>query len=141
VPCPGSGVAQLSTLGDFTIMKIFSIFIVLASLLAASCASTPESADSSPFHSVVVRDGAIVATLPATPRWIVQIGSSDSRTSEPSESFTLQDGASLRLVEHHLNYKVTAQIAPKPGLKVESTMDARSFGGEITKKSYFIPAK
>ena len=125
-------------------MKILSIItFAFISVMSASCATTnaPAGSDTLPFYSVAVREGAIVATLPATPRWIVQVGSAESRQSKPSESFTLQAGSSLRLVEHHLSYQATAQFTPTPGLKIESQFDARSFGGAITNRSYFIPAK
>jgi hypothetical protein len=125
-------------------MKIFSILtFVFIGLLSGSCATTnaPASSDTSPFRSVVVRDGTIVATLPPAPRWIVQVGSAETRPSKPSESFTLQAGSSLRLVEHHLSYQVTAQLTPTPGLKIESHFDASSFGGTNTNRNYFILAK
>jgi hypothetical protein len=125
-------------------MKILSIItIAFIGLMSASCATTnaPAGSDILPFHSVAVRDGAIVATLPAAPRWLVQIGAAELRMSRPDESFTLQAGSSLRLVEHHLSYLVTAQLTPTPGLKIESHFNASSFGGTNTVRSYFISAK
>ena len=122
-------------------MKLFSLFFVFASLLVANYAATAADSDMSPFDSVIVRDGTIVATLPVNPHWNVRVGSAESRLSKPGESFTLQAGESLRLDEKHLHYQVTAQLVPKPGLRMVSTFDARSFGNGIKAKSYFITAK
>jgi hypothetical protein len=98
-------------------------------------------ADRSPFHSIVVRDGAIIATLPATPTWLVTVGTSEPRRSKPEEAFTMRAGSVIRLSERHSSYQVTAQIIPTAGLTIESTFDARSFGDGVTKKKFFIAAK
>lgn len=103
--------------------------------------SAVQNSDFSPFKSIVVSNDVIVATLPAAPRWFVQVDSAESRQSEPGESFTMQAGSSLRLVDKHSSYDVTAQLAPTPGLKMESTFNASDFGRENTKTNYFIPAK
>ncbi|MEO5916829.1 MAG: hypothetical protein ABIS50_21555 [Luteolibacter sp.] len=97
--------------------------------------------DRSPFQSIVVRDGAIIATLPATIAWMVTVGTSEPRRSKPEEAFTLHAGSVIRLSEHHSSYLVTAQITPKAGLTIDSTFDARSFGHGVTKKTFFIAAK
>jgi len=101
-----------------------------------------QNSDFSPFQSVSVHNDKIIATLPAAPRWFVQASSAGARwLSQPGESFTLQAGSSLRLVEKHSSYQATAQLAPTPGLRIESTFDASDFGGVITNRSYFISAK
>jgi len=92
------------------------------------------------FRSVVAARDTLVATLPQGRRWLVQVGSSEPRLSEPGESFTIHAGTSLRLIERHASYLVTAQATAPAGLQVEHTSDARSVGGEVTKKSFFIPA-
>jgi hypothetical protein len=97
--------------------------------------------EASPFQSVVARPDAIIAALPAGKRWLVKTGSSALRLSAPGESFKLPAGSSLHLSERHSSYHVTAQLLPAAGLRIESTFDARSFGGTVTKKSYFIPAR
>ncbi len=111
--------------------------------MSASGATTnsPAGSDTLPFHSVAVRDGAIVATLPDSPRWIVAYGIDDGHPAKPGEAFTLKEGASLQLVAHHFSYQVTAQLAPTPGLKIASHFAASSFGGTNTNRNYFIPAK
>jgi hypothetical protein len=112
--------------------------------LSASCATTnaPASSDIYPFHSVVVRDDAIIATLPNIgTRWIVREGTADSHLSSYGEAFTLKAGSSLHLIEHHSSCQATAQLTPSPGLKMESHFDGSSFGTTNTDKSYFIPAR
>jgi hypothetical protein len=95
----------------------------------------------SPFHSIVVRDGAIVATLRPRPTWLVQEGTMESRLSKPEESFTMHAGSVIRLTEHHASYHVTAQIFPNEGLMIELSFDARSFGDGVTKNKFFVAAK
>ena len=125
-------------------MKTLSIVtFAFIGLMSASCATTnaPASSDKYPFHSVVVRDDAIVATLPNIgTRWIVE-GTAESHLSRYGEVFTLKAGSSLRLIEHHSSYQAIAQLAPTPGLKIESHFDGSSFGTTNTDRSYFIPAK
>lgn len=130
-------------------MKKPLLFIAaILGLLAAGCESkgpapskTTAVADSSPFESIVVRDGRIIGTLPAVPHWVVIEGSAEPRRPKPGESFIMEPGSSLLFAEHHCSYRVTARLAPEKGLLVESKFDARSFGGELTKKKYFLPAK
>jgi len=123
-------------------MKTFALLVsIMVSVSAALAGEVPVSSDPIPFHSVTVSNNVILATLPDSPRWIVAYGIDDRRQTKPGESFTLKDGASLLLAEHHLSYQVTAQLAPTPGLKIESRFNASSFGRTNTDKSYFIPAK
>ena len=121
----------------------FLVIGALVYLLAVGCKSKkPPSTQErrSPFHSVIVRDNSIVATLPNAPRWQVREGSDESRLTEPSESFILKDGSSLKLFERHSSYLVTAELTPRQGLKIESRFDARSFGDGVTQAEYFISA-
>jgi len=118
-------------------------YVILLLLLLVSPAVSPLRADDAetfPFRSVVAARDTLVATLPQGRRWLVQVGSSEPRLSEPGESFTIHAGPSLRLIERHASYLVTAQATAPAGLQVEHTSDARSVGGEVTKKSFFIPA-
>ena len=121
-------------------MKTFNLAPLLIGMLTFARGDTPENAAATLFDSVTYRNGGIVATLPASSHWLIQ-KNADSKPSRPGESFTLRDGDSLRLIEHHLSYKVTAQLSPKPGLKVEFTMDGRSFGGETARINSFLPAR
>ena len=114
-------------------------FAVVALLSHSSQAADPTTA---PFESVLVRHHAIIATLPAKgTHWLINAGSLAKRVSEYGETFKLHAGDSLRLVEKHSSYSFTAQLTPTPGLQVTSTVDARSFGGTVTKKNSFIPAR
>lgn len=124
-------------------MKLAKLLIkTLIGLVVSGCDSAvPASVERSPFHSVVVRDGAIVATLPSATKWMVRVGDSEPRQSKQAESFTMQAGSVIHLYERHSRYQVTAQIIPKAGLNIESTFDARSFGDGVTKKKFFISAK
>jgi hypothetical protein len=97
--------------------------------------------DRSPFHSIVVREGAIVATLHPGSTWLVSEGTLEPRRSKPEESFTIHAGSAIRLFERHSSYQVTAQISPTAGLTVSSAFDGRSFGDGVTKRTFFIPAK
>ncbi len=99
-------------------------------------------AETSPFQSMVVLDDSIIVTLPKQASWIVDVENTDiSRKAKPGESFTLKDGASLTLVERHSGYRVTAKLTPEQGIMIERSSDTRSFGGELKKKKYFIPAQ
>ena len=125
-------------------MKLAAFLLsALVGIVAGGCDSpvlTP-APDRSPFHSVIVSDDTIVATLPEVSSWLVDDGSTESRKTKPGESFVLRAGSSLSLYERHSRYRMTAQIIPTAGLTVESTFDARSFGDGITKKKFFIAAK
>jgi hypothetical protein len=122
-------------LASFLSTTLFGIF-------AGGCDSPgPAPADRSPFHSVNVQDGAIIATLPPRPTWLVLEGGFEPRRSKPEESFTMHAGSAIRLSERHSSYQVTAQIIPKAGLTIESTIDARSFGDGVTKRKFFVAAK
>lgn len=124
-------------------MKLAALFLTsLIGIVASGCDSpAPAPADRSPFHSVVVRDGAIIATLRAKPTWLVTVGTAEPRLSEPEEAFTMHAGSVIELSERHSSYQVTAQIVPTAGLTIESTFDARSFGKGVTKRKFFIAAK
>lgn len=124
------------------------IAAALLGLLAIGCESKAPasvtgmaSAGASPFQSIVVGDGKIIGTLAAVSPWLVIDGSAEPRRVKPGESFTMEAGSSLVFAERHSSYRVTAQLAPEPGLLVESKFDARSFGKELTEKKYFLPAK
>lgn len=124
-------------------MTKYALFIIaLVGIFFGICSAAPStSPDDSLFISVVVRDGTVVATLPAVPGLMVTVGAAERRGTKGSEVFTLQPGSSLRLSTRHSSYLVTAQIKPKPGLIVEYTFDGRSFRRELTTKKYFIAAK
>jgi hypothetical protein len=125
------------------IMKLCKLhFITFIGVITGGCNSpdTPPN-DRSPFQSIVFRDGTIIATLPATPRWLIRVGTAESELSKPEESFTLLAGAVIRLSERHSSYKVTAQIVPTAGVTIESTFDARSFGKSVTKRKFFVAAR
>lgn len=121
-------------------MKHRFISIVLSFALLSGGLLRGEGAATFPFRSVMVAHGTVVATLPRNRRWLVQTGSSEPRLSKPGESFTLQPGDSLSLSERHSSYSVSAQSAAPAGLQVEATFDTRSMGGDLSKKSFFIPA-
>jgi hypothetical protein len=106
-----------------------------------SCSSRGAESEMFPFQSVILSRNTIIATLPASKRWIVEADSAKSRMSEPGESFTLHAGSSLRLIEKHSNYLAVARLTPTAGLQIESIFDARSFGSGVAKKNYFIPAR
>ncbi len=95
----------------------------------------------SPFHSIEVRNGMIVATLHPRPTWLISEGGLEPRHSKPEESFTLHPGSVIRLSEKHSSYEITAQITPEAGLTVNATFDGRSLGDDVAKITYFIPAK
>jgi hypothetical protein len=125
-------------------MMKLSKFLSLASIgvMAGGCGSSVNAPDDRfPFQSIVIRDGTIIATLRATPRWLVTVGTSEPELSKPEEFFTMQAGAVIRLSERHSSYQVTAQILPTAGVTIESTFDARSFGKSITKRKFFVAAK
>lgn len=124
-------------------MKLVSfLLITLICGAAGGCEQpAPAPAEKSPFHSVIVRGGSIVATLPAAPAWLVGVGTADSRRSTPQEAFTLAPGDVMRLSGRHISHEVTAQIVPEAGVTIESTFDARSFGDGVSKRKFFIPAK
>lgn len=124
-------------------MKLAAFLLtILIGIVSGGCDSPVSApADRSPFRSVVVRDGAIVATLPTTATWTVIEGASEPRRSKPEESFTMHAGSVIQLSERHSSYQVTAQIIPTAGLTIESTFDARSFGDGVTKKKFFVAAK
>jgi hypothetical protein len=117
--------------------------VAFLGLYAVGCDSkAPASVkDTSPFQTIIVRDGKVVGTLPAVPSWMVIDGSAEPRQVAPSESFSMKAGSSLVFAEQHSSYRVTAQLSPAQGLMIESEFDARSFGGELTKRKYFMPAK
>ena len=118
------------------------LLTTLIGIVAGGCDSpVPAPADRSPFHSVVVFDDTVVATLPEVSSWLVDDGSTESRKTKPSEAFVLRDGSSLFLYERHSRYRVTAQIIPDAGLTIESTFDGRSFGDGVTKRKFFVAAK
>ena len=125
------------------IMKVCRLFLItFFGVMASGCDSpiTPPD-DRSPFQSIVFRDSTIIATLPATPKWLVKVVTAESELSKPDESFTMHAGAVIRLSERHSSYQVTAQIAPTAGVTIESTFDARSFGKSVTKRRFFVAAK
>ena len=125
-------------------MKLAAFLLTaLIGVVAGGCDSPVPApvADRSPFHSVVVREDTVVATLPEVSQWLVDEGSAEPRKTKPGESFVLRAGSSLSLYERHSSYQVTAQIIPTAGLTIESTFDARSFGDGVTKKKFFIAAK
>jgi hypothetical protein len=128
---------------EFQIMKLTAFLLTTGIGVMTGGCDSPVTlpADSSPFHSIVVRDGAIVATLPPHPTWLVREGTFEPRRSKPEESFTMHAGSVIRLSERHSSYQVTAQITPTPGLTIEKTFDARSFGDGVTKRTFFIAAK
>jgi hypothetical protein len=120
-------------------MKLAALLLtVLVGIVAGGCDSPVlrPDADRSPFHSVVVRDDTVVATLPEVSQWLVEECSAKPRKTKPGESFVLRAGSSLSLYEHHSSYQITAQIIPTAGLTIESTFDARSFGEGIKKRSF-----
>ena len=116
--------------------------IIFLGVMTSGCDSPVTPPDNrSPFQSIVVRDGTIIATLPDTPRWLVTVGTAESELSKPDESFTMQAGAVIRLAERHSSYQVTAQIVPTAGVTIESTFDMRSFGKSVTRNKFFVAAK
>jgi hypothetical protein len=109
---------------------------LLGLLLAAMVASAPAvNATLLPFQSVILQGDEIVATLPENTRWLVESPPTEPRLSKRREVFRLSDGQSLRLVERHFSYRITARIS------VEHTFDAHSFGAATTVKKYFIQAR
>ena len=109
----------------------------LLTVVAQSQAATT----SEPFATVVRHGDTIIATLPASGVRYVVGDSQQPRVTSYSESFEFHAGASLLLTEKHSSYRVTCRFAPIAGLQVESTFDARSFGGTTSKKNYFIRAQ
>ncbi|HEY6154718.1 MAG TPA: hypothetical protein VIW07_13340 [Candidatus Udaeobacter sp.] len=117
-------------------------FIALGLVIAALSSSHAAEHASEPFASVVRRGDVIIATLPATGLRFVITDSPKPRVTSYGESFELRDGASLSLHEKHSSYRITCHLVPPPaGLQVESKFDARSFGGTMSEKSYFIKAQ
>src|SRR4051812_34201165 len=117
-------------------------FLTLLLLVAAGVQLCASDSRNSPFAAVVRRGDTIVATMPSIGIRYVVGDAPKPRVTSYGESFQLRDGASLFLYEKHSSYRVTCHISPPPaGLKVESTLDAQSFGGTTTKKNYFIDAQ
>ena len=117
---------------------------LLALSLLVSAAIQLRAADSStsPFATVVRRGDTIVAMLPSIGTRYLVGDASNPRVTSYCESFQLRHGESLFLREKHSSYRVTCHISPPPaGFKVESTLNAQSFGGTTTKKNYFIDAR
>jgi hypothetical protein len=108
---------------------------------AKAATNAPPDSDSLSFQYLTVCDGTIMAELPVGLNCTVQTGSAEFRQSKPGELFMLPAGSSLRLVVNHFNYQMTAQLAPTPGLKIETDFAGRFFAGSITNRIYFVPAK
>lgn len=121
------------------ILSLYGLYMIFMTI------RTPHPAfsdvETSPFSFIVVCDGSIIATLPDFSYWMVREGSAEPRKTKSSESFIMHAGSSLSIFEKHSSYIVTAQLTPKQGIMIEAEDDKRSFGGELTKKLYFIPAK
>ncbi|HKP04724.1 MAG TPA: hypothetical protein VJU77_15330 [Chthoniobacterales bacterium] len=117
-----------------------ALLVVLTTLVAASMFAAGSKLF--PFKSVVRRGDAIEATLPADAHWLVESPPAEPRLAKPHEIFRLSAGESLRLVERHSSYRITAHISKESsGLMVENTIDAHSFGGSTKLKTYFIRAR
>ena len=124
-------------------MKNPLVNIVLNLFLSGFCiADSPESTETSPFQSVILKGDAIVVTLPKVPKMLVRIGDGVARQTKESEVFRLVLGESVHFSEtRHTSFSITPQFQPKPGLKVEHIFAGRSFRRGILTKKYFVPAK
>ena len=112
--------------------------VVIAFFPFVACATETMSG---PFRSVVLDGDSVVAALPERLKMQVTEGpSAKYRISQPGEVFRLRGGTSLVLTERHATYRISAQVVPTAGLVVEATIDARSTGGNLHTKHYFVPA-
>jgi hypothetical protein len=119
--------------------------IVLWFALGVIALSHSAEPSTEPFAKVARSADTIVATLSAMGGSLVLVDSPQpgmARSTSPGESFSLRDGASLLLVEHHSSYRITCHLLPPPaGLQIAARFDARSFGGSLSEKTYFIKAQ
>jgi hypothetical protein len=126
-------------------LVIITLCMTAAALMAPvmrkqSAKSSPPTGRS-PFQSIAMRDGEIVATLPKFPVWLIDEGTAEPRLTKPFECFTMRPGTVIGFHEHHASFRATAHLTPVAGLMIESTFSATSFGGGITRKKYFIAAE
>ena len=113
------------------IVNLIALFLISGSAFA-------KEASTFPFESVVFEKEHIVATLPKSPIWIVSADSAPDRQSKPGESFILKKDSSLSIFEKHSSYSFRPKFYPDPGLDTEATIDERSFGRGVLRKSFFI---
>jgi hypothetical protein len=129
-------------LRPYIFLKTIKLSIGIEVLVVISASITVLGSEPALFHSVTVSNDVIIATLgDPPPYWLVDSGAEHPHKAQPRESFVLTNGASILILERHSNNRVTAQLVPKPGVKIDNEFDGRSFGRGLTKTNYFIDAK
>ena len=118
-------------------MKLARNFIFMVALGATQMlhAESPRvvTIDATPFESASLREGVLVLKLKNA--WLVD-GSIEVKAG--AEVRVAAD-CQVRLVERHI--QVLVRFQPDRGALIDTTFDARSFGGTIERKSEILAVK
>jgi hypothetical protein len=100
-------------------------------------------AEPPPLFTQVARTGdVILARLGSDAQYFVQFPNNKWRLTRPGQSIAFHDSDIVMLSQAHSHFQVTCHIAaPQVGLTVESSVDARPFGGQLWESTYFVKAK
>lgn len=89
--------------------------------------------EATPFASATLREGVLVLKLKGT--WMVD----GSKEVKAGAELKVAAGGQVKLVERHT--QVLVRFQPDRGVMIDTTFDARPFGGKIEQRSEILAVR